>query len=65
MPDFLDDVTPVVAVERQAVDEKRGRPFADVEIGDASRFDVRKTPALVKCRNIHETSDGSEANLDR
>src|SRR6201984_3945957 len=64
MPDFLDDVSPVVTVERHAVDEKGGWPFSDVEISDPSRFDVCEAAAFVKCRDIHETSDGSEANLD-
>ncbi len=45
MPDLVDDMTPVIAVERHAVDEERHRPVALLDIGDTSGPDVGETPA--------------------
>src|SRR4029077_11562814 len=49
----VDDMAPVITVDRNAVDEQRHRPLSPCEIGDASGFDVGKAAAGVKSRDVH------------
>jgi len=49
----IDDVTPVIAVERYAMNEERNGPLPPLEIGDAAGFDLGKAAAPVKRLDVH------------
>ena len=53
MLDALDDVAPVIAVERHAVNKERDRTPPLIEIRDAAGFDLGEAAATVKCLDIH------------
>ncbi len=53
MLDAVDDMAPVIAVDRHAMDEQRHRPFTLLEIGDAAGFDLGEAAAGVKSRDVH------------
>ena len=50
----VDDMAPVVTVERHPMDKKRGMPLAFFEIGDPARFDLGEAAARVKRRDVHK-----------
>jgi hypothetical protein len=51
--DAVDDVAPVITVNRYAMDEQRHRPFTLFEVGDAAGFDLGEAAAGVKSRDVH------------
>src|SRR5579871_5779927 len=65
MPHPIDHISPMIAVERHAVDKERDRPLALLDIGDPPGFDLGKAPARVKARDIHDVRSDlfSETNL--
>src|SRR5439155_9040026 len=51
--DALDDVAPVITIDRDAMDEQCHRALASFEIGDAPGFDLGEAAAGVKSRDVH------------
>jgi hypothetical protein len=63
MPDSLDDMTPVIAVERHPMDEQCRGSASLIEVGDAAGAHVGEAAVGVKRRDVHETSVDAEAKL--
>ena len=51
--DAVDDMAPVITVDRHAMNEQRHRALTALEIGDAAGFDLGKAAAPVKRLDVH------------
>src|SRR5215467_10263561 len=65
MLDALEDLAPVITVERHAVDEECHRALPSLEKRDASGHHVSGAPVGMEGRNIHGASVASEAKLGK